>query len=206
MASTIPTSYYGVPVPLVMKRPENLSEKIPSVIRYACYSLYRNTLYHNKGLMVEGIFRENGSVEQTNYVKKLFNDGEIEKHCTRNNCLSPFDIEDTHVASSALKLYLRELPDPIMKDENYDPILSTCRCKSCIIIVTLLAMKFAFDKNDQLAPVILKIIQVCIQQLSPSYQLILRVIMHLLYEANKFGAFSKMKSANLVRNSTITSY
>ena len=68
------------------------------------------------GLEVEGIIRLSGRLSQIEYFKDLYNQG------------LPVDLKscpDPHTIAGLLKLYLRELPEPLLTFDLYDKIIAT---------------------------------------------------------------------------------
>jgi hypothetical protein len=91
---------------------------------------------------------------------------------------NPFDICDTHTTASVLRLYLRELPDPIMGYGSYDPVLAALRNHSVMPHMTL------------------KIIKECIRNdLDRNQKVLVNVILFLLQECARLNAL--MKASNL---------
>lgn len=75
-------------------------------------------------LDVEGIFRLSGSATEIQQLKKAFDDGEdvnLEK------------VRDPHVVCGLLKLYLRELPEPLMTFQLYEPLIAVQACPDKVL-------------------------------------------------------------------------
>lgn len=51
---------------------------------------------------------------------------------------------DVHTVASILKMYLRELPEPVIPFENFGPLIATIERKEITIIIMLYIMKFNF--------------------------------------------------------------
>jgi len=60
---------------------------------------------------VEGLFRMSGNSSDISYLKKHLNSG---------GCVELSEIENIHNLASLIKMYFRELPDPLMTYECYD--------------------------------------------------------------------------------------
>lgn len=82
---------------------------IPLVVRVCC-----EWLWQNGATSTEGIFREAGSNNQINHFMTLFNEGE--------DVIFPKSL-DPHIVSGILKKYLRDLPEPLFRFENYLPMI-----------------------------------------------------------------------------------
>ena len=67
---------------------------------------------------MEGIFRISGGANKITEIKKKFDK-------SKNYNLSPN--EDIHVVSGVLKMYLRDLEDPIMTFALYDSLIEAMR-------------------------------------------------------------------------------
>ncbi len=66
------------------------------------------------GLLEEGIFRKSGNSERIKYLKNLYNQGQTIQ----------LDCYDAHISAGLLKLFLRELTEPILTFDLYDEIMS----------------------------------------------------------------------------------
>ncbi|XP_065898363.1 N-chimaerin-like isoform X2 [Dysidea avara] len=80
------------------------SIKLPLVLRQCVMEV------ESRGMTTEGIYRISGHAQDTMTIKEKFDKG-VEPQ------LSAYDV---HAVSSALKLYLRELPIPLISYEAYD--------------------------------------------------------------------------------------
>ncbi|XP_065909987.1 rho GTPase-activating protein 1-like [Dysidea avara] len=101
-SATNTTQQFGVPLSVLQER--NGGDPIPLVVRSCVEYL------EQEGLEVEGIFRRTtgqGSVRRT---KSLLNEGQ------------KVEFEDPHLAAVILKLFLRELPEPVMMYSTYSKI------------------------------------------------------------------------------------
>jgi len=95
---------FGVALELVMDHPMNQFAPIPILVSNAV----RFIEIH--GLRTEGIFRLSAPQENIQMIKDVYDNGEI------------FDfsgVKDVHIIAGVLKLYIRTLPDPILKFSLY---------------------------------------------------------------------------------------
>jgi hypothetical protein len=79
--------------------------------------------------MVEGIFRISGSINSINIIKKEFDAGAFELKILKIGSLPNLENESPHTVSGLLKLFFRELPDPVLEHKNYDAFLSIVQSK-----------------------------------------------------------------------------
>ena len=76
-----------------------------------------------KGLQVEGLFRRSASIQTIKDVQKLYNQGKP---------VNFDDYHDIHIPAVILKTFLRELPQPLLTFECYDPIVGITSVESCL--------------------------------------------------------------------------
>ena len=110
-----------------LKARTNSKMLIPTVIQ--------NTISHLDcfGLEIEGIFRKSGSASQIEYFKDQFDQGFQLLFITL--CLlylywTGVDVDlkscpDPHTVAGLLKLYLRELPEPLLSFDLYDKFINS---------------------------------------------------------------------------------
>lgn len=96
---------FGVPLPHVMYITYTQFQ-LPLPVLHACEFLRSGNGHH---LMTEGIFRVPGSAEEVNSFKAKYNLGEDPK----------FSESHVHSVASMLKLYFRELPEPLCTYKGY---------------------------------------------------------------------------------------
>lgn len=80
------------------------------------------------GIDEEGIFRTSGSSDQVRLLKDRLCKGIDKCDSVLNEEGEQVDlntIEDVHIISGALKLFFRELSEPIMTSEMYDAFIAT---------------------------------------------------------------------------------
>ncbi|KAL9647422.1 hypothetical protein ABK040_006785 [Willaertia magna] len=107
---------FGVPLVEVMKRKRELNR---DVIPNMCIDLFN--FVEQKGLQTEGIFRLAGEVIGMNYLKKLYDNGK--KHIDLAQLILNKEIKDIHVVAGVLKMYIRELPEPLLTHNLYEKFL-----------------------------------------------------------------------------------
>jgi len=107
---------FGVPLTTVMKRERELNR---DVIPNMCIDLF--DYVSAKGLEIEGIFRLAGEVVGMSYLKKMYDNGK--KHLDIGSMIATKEIKDIHVAAGVLKMYIRELPEPLLTYDRYDAFL-----------------------------------------------------------------------------------
>jgi hypothetical protein len=105
------------------------SEEIP-VIMTKCVEYLDAT-----GLEFEGIFRKSGSLAQVNEFKARFDKGED---------VDLSGILDPHIVAGLLKMYVRELADPLLTFELYDVFLATIAIKDPSIKIPKLRQVLSF--------------------------------------------------------------
>ncbi|KYQ99745.1 RhoGAP domain-containing protein [Tieghemostelium lacteum] len=98
---------FGSPLEEVVQRPDNPCE-IPMLFEKGLGYLERRALH------VEGIFRLSGANSQIKSLKAGFDAGED---------VDLEDVEDVHTVAGLLKLYLRELPQPLFPFDTYSSFI-----------------------------------------------------------------------------------
>mmetsp|Transcript_31647 Transcript_31647/g.51165 ORF Transcript_31647/g.51165 Transcript_31647/m.51165 type:complete len:280 (+) Transcript_31647:947-1786(+) len=122
-----------------------------------------------KGLSEEGIFRIPGSMSEINMLKKLY-DYEAKDTNLKDKLLEA----DINAVAGLLKLFLREMPDPLLTYDLYPDLLDMARKKNF----------------NQVLPTILA-------RLPELEGLCFRFLFHFLKEASFFSSESKMTASNL---------
>ncbi|XP_065906715.1 rho GTPase-activating protein 24-like isoform X2 [Dysidea avara] len=125
-----------------------------------------------KGLKEVGIFRLPGSTIRVNELKELFNEGHQIEFPTHVG-------EDVHTVASLLKLYLRELPEPVVDHYNYRKIIDATKAYDIDSVNGLTVLK----ETLELLP-------------RPNYNL-LKYISRFLYDVQQHSDVNKMISSNL---------
>jgi hypothetical protein len=162
---------------LLQRRDHAAMEYVPKLVRFAVSSLFNSTAIPNKGLSKDGIFRESGSNHRIQELKQLFDENQIEKYCICHSITNPFDIEDPHVTTGILKMYLRELPEPVATFEMYDTVIR-------------LMKEYG---NDE--PYIAREMKQNLKRLPIENQRLLNVILYILHQCHLTN--DRMKASNL---------
>ena len=101
-----PHAVFGVPFETAIERASTTVAGIPDIMIYSFSFLEKN------GLDEEGLFRLSGSLREIAKLRGTFQKGEI----------PPINaVGDPHVISGLLKLYFRELPEPLFEKKNPNP-------------------------------------------------------------------------------------
>ncbi|NXQ29271.1 RHG08 protein, partial [Alaudala cheleensis] len=111
----LPTQQFGVSLQYI--KDKNKGELIPPVMKETVSYL------KSKGLQVEGLFRRSASIQTIKAVQKLYNQGKS---------VNFDDYQDIHIPAVILKTFLRELPQPLLTFDCYDPILEITSVESCL--------------------------------------------------------------------------
>eukprot|EP01114_Cavostelium_apophysatum_P016541 TRINITY_DN4728_c0_g1_i1.p1 TRINITY_DN4728_c0_g1~~TRINITY_DN4728_c0_g1_i1.p1 ORF type:complete len:615 (+),score=174.42 TRINITY_DN4728_c0_g1_i1:70-1914(+) len=155
---------FGATLEDALDRPDHADLEVPVVVD-KCIKY----LMEGKALELQGIFRLSGSQPQITQLKKDFDKGE-------NVNLST--VEDPHVIAGLLKLYLRELPEPLFPFEVYDKLIDTQRNQK------------DSDLLDSLSVII-------DNEFPPANKAVLRSLLVLLTAVESHSATNKMTSSNL---------
>eukprot|EP00026_Physarum_polycephalum_P001989 Phypoly_transcript_01993.p1 GENE.Phypoly_transcript_01993~~Phypoly_transcript_01993.p1 ORF type:complete len:766 (+),score=95.14 Phypoly_transcript_01993:705-3002(+) len=108
-----PTAVFGVPMEVVMERQK---AKHPDMLVPHVVVCLIHLIKHLNGFKTEGIFRVPGVARETEAMKRAFDESEEVEAKTFPN---------VHTAASALKLWLRELPNSIVPEDMYYMCLAT---------------------------------------------------------------------------------
>eukprot|EP00211_Chloroparvula_japonica_P003773 CAMPEP_0119139102 /NCGR_PEP_ID=MMETSP1310-20130426/26889_1 /TAXON_ID=464262 /ORGANISM="Genus nov. species nov., Strain RCC2339" /LENGTH=703 /DNA_ID=CAMNT_0007130361 /DNA_START=62 /DNA_END=2173 /DNA_ORIENTATION=+ len=103
--NTAGKSVFGVSIPTLMQRKENSTIEVPSIAR-------KTFKYLANHMKVEGLFRLSGSSSEVAAYKEAFTVGE--------NVNFDQDATDPHTIASLFKMWLRELPEPLLTYELYE--------------------------------------------------------------------------------------
>ncbi|PRP81374.1 hypothetical protein PROFUN_11061 [Planoprotostelium fungivorum] len=103
---TAQSKVYGIPIDAV--RDKNSASLLPPIL-WECISYIEA-----KGLTAEGVFRVSGSIAEVTSLKKDIDEG-------KSGII--YQCDSVHVVSSLLKMFLRELPEPLLLSQNYDQFI-----------------------------------------------------------------------------------
>lgn len=165
--NTEPTKLFGVELNTVMARKREVNNRIPVMLQKCIAYLDKY------GLDKEGIFRISGDALEIEAYKQAFDSNE--------------DVEfkagtDVHVVSSLMKLYLRELPEPLLTFDMYD----------CFVVAHSQLRDFSPDKDT----VTRKMVELLVG-LSSHHNNVLHVLTQFLARVEKFSEKNLMHLSNL---------
>eukprot|EP01122_Echinamoeba_exundans_P009455 TRINITY_DN3357_c0_g2_i3.p1 TRINITY_DN3357_c0_g2~~TRINITY_DN3357_c0_g2_i3.p1 ORF type:complete len:902 (-),score=248.73 TRINITY_DN3357_c0_g2_i3:56-2761(-) len=155
--------YFGVPLDRLMAHPLNEGLEMPHIVEAACRALDTP-----RALEQEGIFRLSGTLSRMKELRGQYDRGVL------------VDLEkepEVHVIAGLLKMWLRELPDPLIPYFLYDMFIEN------------------FDKND-IPGSRLRVANLMISV--PLFNLrILDKMLRLLNKISTFSSINKMTTSNL---------
>eukprot|EP01096_Ripella_sp_DP13-Kostka_P009843 TRINITY_DN3795_c0_g2_i1.p1 TRINITY_DN3795_c0_g2~~TRINITY_DN3795_c0_g2_i1.p1 ORF type:complete len:790 (-),score=430.49 TRINITY_DN3795_c0_g2_i1:21-2390(-) len=151
---------FGIPLEDLMARHPGL--EVPPIVT-TCIDYI-----DERALQVEGIFRLSGSATLIEKYKNLYNSGEDVDFSNES---------DPHAVSGLLKLWFRELPDPVLTWERYPRFLTAERIKNS-------NLRLRYFKH-------------LIKSLPSWNQNLLGVLVTFLVKVNRFNAVNKMPIHNL---------
>lgn len=125
------------------------------------------------GLEVEGIYRANGNNAQIQQIKRLFDHDSTSVDLLRPN----EDLNDIHSVAAALKLYFRELPDPLLTKEFHREFIAAAQIDNDV------------QRRDAIHATINKLPD-------PNYTTLRYLIFH-LYRVQEREAINRMSIVNL---------
>lgn len=114
------TVVFGVALAEVVEREKVFDGNLRNVpmIVYKCIE----HLEKIEGYQREGIFRKSAGVHKINKLKALF-----DEDSAKINLETQEFSYDIHAVACLLKLYFRELPEPLLLNENYEKWLNACK-------------------------------------------------------------------------------
>jgi len=160
--NTVKKEIFGVSLEEVMKHPMNQDQAIPLIVLNSMRYLLRH------GLDMEGIFRLSGRAQRLEEIKAAYDRGEAVDFSAE---------QDVHVIAGLLKLYFRELPDPLCCYSLYDDWIK------------------AYDPED--IPTTKEKLKGLLSQLPATNSLILSSLMALLVQIAESSHQTKMTAPNL---------
>eukprot|EP01100_Stratorugosa_tubuloviscum_P010827 TRINITY_DN470_c0_g4_i1.p1 TRINITY_DN470_c0_g4~~TRINITY_DN470_c0_g4_i1.p1 ORF type:complete len:650 (-),score=280.08 TRINITY_DN470_c0_g4_i1:242-2191(-) len=98
-------SLFGLPLQKILAREKT---KVPTIVTDIIEHL------ENHALEVEGIFRIPGDQKEIEYIKKILDRGHTIDFST---------VRDPHTVCAVLKLFLRQLPEPVFLFKNFNPLI-----------------------------------------------------------------------------------
>lgn len=107
--STLRTGIFGVKIENVVKR-EGLT--VPSIVTTCVKQV------EERGMEEVGIYRVSGVTSEVQQLKKLFDKNPIAAAAVAKD-------SDIHAITGVLKLYFRELPEPLFTDNHYQSFIQT---------------------------------------------------------------------------------
>eukprot|EP00002_Diphylleia_rotans_P035442 TRINITY_DN772_c0_g1_i2.p1 TRINITY_DN772_c0_g1~~TRINITY_DN772_c0_g1_i2.p1 ORF type:complete len:629 (+),score=137.90 TRINITY_DN772_c0_g1_i2:49-1935(+) len=155
------TKLFGAPLLRILKRDGRKGHEIPILIQQFLDYL------DAKGLQEEGIFRLSGARSQ---IERIKNDVD------RGRSLDVDEIGDPHVVAGLLKMFLRELPEPLITFELYQTFISAR----------------AYEGEEDIKEIV-----TLTHQLPQANYVMLDKLMALLHKTRGFSDVNKMGSANL---------
>lgn len=135
----VSSSLFGTTLDEIMKVQES---KCPSLTLPWIQTILSEAVLRLNGAKTEGIFRVPGDLDEVNNLKVRYD----QLWCSRDKLSTVEDvqcfedlmanIQDAHLPASLLKLWYRELYDPLIPNEFYEDCIKNCdKPKECINIV-----------------------------------------------------------------------
>jgi hypothetical protein len=152
---------------------------IPAVVLHCCRALFKNAVRYGKGIMEEGIFRLSGNNDRVKAMQALYDKDLISEFNEKNGVDNPCDILPPHDCSGILKLFLRELDEPLLGFDAYKPIFK--------------AIKIG-KSDDEIISMIKRTIS---SRLTPHETILVNVILFLLYQTTLYSNLNKMGPTNM---------
>eukprot|EP01120_Amphizonella_sp_Union-15-10_P011222 TRINITY_DN4706_c0_g1_i2.p1 TRINITY_DN4706_c0_g1~~TRINITY_DN4706_c0_g1_i2.p1 ORF type:complete len:562 (+),score=95.43 TRINITY_DN4706_c0_g1_i2:42-1727(+) len=151
---------FGQPIEEVLRLEYNQGLSIPIIVHDAVTALIK------QGMKLEGLFRLSGNQSKVEAIKKLYDSGK------------PVDLEirDPHVIAGVLKLYLRELPEPLFTTDLY--------------------MEFIEDYDEKDEEKTKKALLETLPKLPPTHRALLKTLL-MLFAKISADEENKMTSSNL---------
>lgn len=207
---------FDKPLELLMQRKDHVddNEAVPKIVRMAANSLYnqsftarlpKNFVNHTNddqsnstknalngeerwlGLRVDGIFRESGNTLRIQELKDLFDRDLISSLCRVQFVNNLFDLEDPHVTTNILKLYLRQLPEPVTTFALYEPVVR--------LVIHINNNNTPTELTKQNKQMFVNEMKQLLSQIPSQNQKLLNAVLFLLHECHLLN--DRMKAANL---------
>lgn len=156
---------------------ENSGHEYPLVLTACC------SYIEQYGFNTNGIYRISGVVSTINRLRAIFDEDRIpiELLDTNNDLSRQNDVEplDLHAVGSLLKLYFRELPNPLLTYALFDSFISTMRNDT-------------IDENERIQS-----IRKLVRRLPPPHWRTLRYLIKHLAHVSEFHAHTGMTTKNI---------
>ncbi|CAJ1081869.1 rho GTPase-activating protein 29 isoform X1 [Xyrichtys novacula] len=166
---------------------KNSQDGIPFIIRKCTSEI------ENRALNIKGIYRVNGAKSRVEKLCQAFENG---KHLVELSELYPHDI------SNVLKLYLRQLPEPLILFRYYNDFIGLAKESQSIIVEELEALRLGptpvtpAQVSVDLNRVLFKIKDL-LKQLPPAHYKTLQFLIEHLHRVSERSEENKMTASNL---------
>ncbi|XP_039982423.1 rho GTPase-activating protein 29 isoform X2 [Xiphias gladius] len=166
---------------------KNSQDSIPFIIRKCTSEI------ENRALNIKGIYRVNGAKSRVEKLCQAFENG---KDLVELSELYPHDI------SNVLKLYLRQLPEPLILFRFYNDFIGLAKESQSIIVEELEALRLSpapvtpAQVSVELNRVLFKIKDL-LRQLPPAHYKTLQFLMEHLHRVTERSEENKMTASNL---------
>ncbi|XP_038581018.1 rho GTPase-activating protein 29 isoform X2 [Micropterus salmoides] len=168
---------------------KNSQDGIPFIIRKCTSEI------ENRALNIKGIYRVNGAKSRVEKLCQAFENG---KHLVELSELYPHDI------SNVLKLYLRQLPEPLILFRYYNDFIGLAKESQRIIVEELEALRLSptpvapapAQVSVELNRVLFKIKDL-LRQLPPAHYKTLQFLIEHLHRVTEQSEENKMTASNL---------
>lgn len=166
---------------------KNSRDGIPFIIRKCTSEI------ENRALNIKGIYRVNGAKSRVEKLCQAFENG---KDLVELSELYPHDI------SNVLKLYLRQLPEPLILFRYYNDFIGLAKQSQSIIVEELEALRLSLTPvapsqvSVELNRVLFKIKDL-LRQLPPTHYRTLQFLMEHLHRVTERSDENKMTASNL---------
>ncbi|KAM3593299.1 uncharacterized protein V6R79_009840 [Siganus canaliculatus] len=166
---------------------KNSQDGIPFIIRKCTSEI------ENRALNIKGIYRVNGAKSRVEKLCQAFENG---KHLVELSDLYPHDI------SNVLKLYLRQLPEPLILFRYYNDFIGLAKESQSIIVEELEALRLSpapvapAQVSVELNRVLFKIKDL-LKQLPPAHYKTLQFLIEHLHRVTEQSEENKMTASNL---------
>ncbi|XP_045919898.1 rho GTPase-activating protein 29 isoform X2 [Micropterus dolomieu] len=168
---------------------KNSQDGIPFIIRKCTSEI------ENRALNIKGIYRVNGAKSRVEKLCQAFENG---KHLVELSELYPHDI------SNVLKLYLRQLPEPLILFRYYNDFIGLAKESQRIIVEELEALRLSptpvapapVQVSVELNRVLFKIKDL-LRQLPPAHYKTLQFLIEHLHRVTEQSEENKMTASNL---------